>query len=303
MPPDWFEADIQIDSMADFHEACRQTKRRFIFRGHSSAGWNLMPRIERLHAQKLASIHQAGGEESQALTLFKSRARMYVAEGIRSDLEWLALMQHYGAPTRLLDWTMSPYVGLFFAIAEATGEYSELWAVDREALDKDANIQLQSLPEVQLLIERCKGPRLLPPWGSDPRAFDEWFVERTISRHNPLRSHNIIRSVEPRNLHERLIAQQGLFLCASGMLGFLGADGSEKQGFHETLIKAIARIGASRSEPQNRFIRRYQIQAKCRLELLRELELMNVTYATLFPGLDGFARSIPLHLLTKDDPW
>ena len=49
-------------------------------------------------------------------------------------LDWLALMQHYGAPTRLLDWTRSPYVALYFALEKADKE-SAVWAINREWLE------------------------------------------------------------------------------------------------------------------------------------------------------------------------
>lgn len=71
---------------------------------------------------------------------------MHVPEDV---IEWLALMQHFGAPTRLLDFTQSPYVATYFAVEDAT-EDSVIWAVNeswvrnqagRLALEKDERIQ------------------------------------------------------------------------------------------------------------------------------------------------------------------
>jgi hypothetical protein len=72
---------------------------------------------------------------------FKRRAHHYLQHlpEDSEDLEWLALMRHHGAPTRLLDWTRSPYVATFFALAEAREEQvSVVWAVDIQAVKREA---------------------------------------------------------------------------------------------------------------------------------------------------------------------
>ena len=50
----------------------------------------------------------------------------------RDTVEWMALMQHHGAPTRLLDWSTSPYVAAFFALEEAVDPTATcaIWAID-----------------------------------------------------------------------------------------------------------------------------------------------------------------------------
>jgi hypothetical protein len=83
----------------------------WVYRGQRDAGWDLTTSLER-HGPEGRTLP---GAEAELLRQFKRRAHVYLApHHIASDTgEWLALMQHFGAPTRLLDVTRSRYVAAY----------------------------------------------------------------------------------------------------------------------------------------------------------------------------------------------
>src|SRR5713101_8405674 len=81
------------------------------FRGHTDVRWKLVPSLVRTRKHWIS-------DEARLITRFRQNALPLVPAGTRtqSDWDWLLQMQHYGAKTRLLDWTESPLAGLYFAV-------------------------------------------------------------------------------------------------------------------------------------------------------------------------------------------
>jgi len=90
------------------------------FRGHGHVHWKLEPTLYRMPAVK--GIGAEYYSEAELLEMFKQRARRYLDHTPQSDWEWLFVMQHHGLPTRLLDWTESYLVALYFAVRDAGGD-------------------------------------------------------------------------------------------------------------------------------------------------------------------------------------
>lgn len=100
------------------------------FRGQQNAAWPLQTTLER-SGSVLPAI-----DEHIMLRRFIRHAKFLLPGPVVPDdgdtFAWLAIMQHYGAPTRLLDFTRSPYVALFFAVEKPSeaGQPRAVWAVD-----------------------------------------------------------------------------------------------------------------------------------------------------------------------------
>ncbi len=84
-----------------------------LFRGHREESWSLVPKIARLELRDNKDLLST---EQAMLTEFRGRALPHLEFQPRSNWEWLALAQHFGMATRLLDWTTNPLAALWFAI-------------------------------------------------------------------------------------------------------------------------------------------------------------------------------------------
>ena len=102
----------------------------WIFRGHRDAEWPLLPKIDR---PAFVDFRTASGasrtlHERRVLDAFKTWARPHLRIQPQSDWEWLALAQHHGLATRLLDWTSNPLAALYFAVeGHNAGNHSAVW--------------------------------------------------------------------------------------------------------------------------------------------------------------------------------
>ena len=248
---------------------------RWLFRGHTEFSWRLAPRLERV-----CEIDDLLNAEEHMLTEFRSKAHLYAEHLPRTDdtLGWLSTMQHHGVPTRLLDWTYSAFVAMFFAI-ETVGQEGNgaIWAIDAEALDR-------------VFQARARG--ILPP-GSRPRKIGpEQFDTIAFRPAFEAESFGLVGLMLPSFHVSRLSSQQGCFLI----------NCNYRMKFEESLADMMEQGPVS-------WLFRITFSQSIRLTCLRRLMHFNVHPATLFPDLEGLARFIamknelfPVHAEPAEQP-
>jgi hypothetical protein len=235
---------------------------QWFFRGHADNSKPLETTLERAAKRYGVELSELPAWEAGLIRRFKRQLYHYTTD-VPQDLdytEWLAVMQHFGAPTRLLDWTRSFYAACFFAIDRSSTE-AAVWALNEDALGQAFKQKVPS--ELHYLVQPGENVR-------DHRKFKTAFRAKC-----PLR---FVVPLNPYRLNQRLNIQQGVFLC----------PGDIAQPFEDNLQ---ALLGPT---PPRDILFKIVLSddTTFRKELARRLHRMNMNAASLYPGLDGFARSL-----------
>ncbi len=109
------------------------------FRGQSKKDWPLLPSIAR---------ENNGLSEMDWIKKFKQNATMLLSPPPNESIDWLFIMQHHGIPTRLLDWTESPLIAIYFAVYKNDDVDGALWALLPVELNKKSNVAPDYFSEI-----------------------------------------------------------------------------------------------------------------------------------------------------------
>ena len=227
----------------------------YVFRG--------VPRANR----GLETSLQTGGFVAHERHLLTSFRKYALRNAVHGDWvwNWLSLAKHHGLPTRLLDWTYSPYVALHFA----THEFVHF--------DEDAAIWCVDYRETNELLPRPLRKVLA---GEDLKIFTTDLlnsVAATLADFDALSHDDFVLFFEPPSLDERIVNQFALFSLPS----------SPSLSLEEFL-----------SRRENTY-RRIIIPASLKWEVRDKLDQANITERVLFPGLDGLSQWLKRYFTTR----
>lgn len=238
----------------------------FIWRGQRVENWKLESTLDRLIARaKIAKTKQSAFRKSHLEQFqFAARGRRGLnPPPISNENDWWALGQHHGLATPLLDWTLSPFVGAYFAFigqGDDQGRYRALYALDRQTVERRV-VELKS-KELRRRSERRKELESTTGIGS--------MVERAILDLEIPPEVEFIRPLSDEN--QRLVNQGGLFTkTQDGVLLDEWVDQNCEQGKVINLLKVL-------------------IPNRDRTECLKTLNRMNINHLTLFPDLSGASK-------------
>ncbi len=246
----------------------------FVFRGQRDYHWPLSTTLERYIDEGL----DAPNREAWILNQFRRRAHNIIDKAPDENelIEWMALLQHYGGPTRLLDFTKSLLIALFFACEESEND-SAVWFLNIHNLVFNhssstrgdyLHIQFSEILDnaSKIVGQSTKEKGLLP--------------------------------IEPEKLNERMSIQQGLSIMPidandTFMNNMMVEYNWNNISYKEISIQEFKDMGFSKY-PE---IAKIKIDINWKNKILRFLDRINISANSLFPGLDGFAKSLKIHLL------
>lgn len=229
----------------------------FAFRGVANAEWSTFR----------TSLMRLGGPfqqmEGHLLRNFRKYAHLEATSAYPGDStwHWLAMAQHHGLPTRLLDWSYSPFVAMHFATAAIDQFHVDglIWCINYVKAHDFLPRQLR-----QVLVDEGANVFTAEMLAQAARSLAD-FDELAFDLDDPVFS--FAAFFEPPSLDERIVNQYALFSLMSSPTVSLDDWLAE----HPDLIRKIV------------------IPAEIKWEVRDKLDQANVTERVLFPGLDGLS--------------
>ena len=244
----------------------------FIYRGHSDWQYELLPGIFRWHKLPQGrGVSTYSQLEFNILEDFISEACLFIKNVPADDVVvWLEIAQHFGVPTRLLDFTENPLVALYFACTGSPQKDACVWIINEPAYNKKFFSE-----ESLILTARSK------------QVISKIVTEEII--YQDFRPHygnmNYIQYpwiYKPHYREERMHLQESIFMLWGANRGPFTADTSEMEYMSTGAIE----------NAENGVICAVSVPAASKRELLNALDLCGINEKFIYPGLDGIGKYI-----------
>ena len=261
-----------INSWEEFHKCILEQNPRvyehgWIYRGQTKKKWPLETTLARSLFDWNIELKDAAAIEFQTIREFRRRLRDPQYNRVHTDtLSCLALMQHHGAPTRLLDCSYSPFAAAAFAIEKGPMDTPVVWCFRGEWLKEEAR-------------KKTLHKYLFDQRNDDRERTDHTFLPLyQLGADAKSETVQFVKAENPLHFSERMTAQQGVFLCPADLGVSFAENLKAMSDWHKesNVVKLHLNL----------------LDMPKAIEFAGNLKSMNLSFATLFPGLDGFARSI-----------
>lgn len=247
--------EVEIESWRELvTELSMFNNSTWIFRGESSYEHRLLPKIGRPDVIGLPNDKMKRESiEQRIVRQFQARAIAHLRREPSTQWEWLAIAQHHGLPTRLLDWTRNPLAAAFFALLGADSEHEGFADPDHDSdLVDSINGELQDGEpfnrEGCAVVYAFRSPREI----------------NTAEVQDPFSGYEKPGLLNPPHSVPRIISQDGVFVA-----------------FPEP----------TKPLPKSK-TRRLLIQQKDRPLFIKRLFRFGIHHAILFPDIDGIAEHL-----------
>ena len=227
----------------------------YTFRGQADKGWPLEHSLARKLPDNI-SENDAIDVEKFLMSKFQEQAHFFadVVKLDDTDLPsyWM-LMQNHGAPTRVLDWTASPFVALYFAVNQKPNQDGAVYIINQ------GRVILESQKRFGADYDIASGPQ---------KTYDKLF---RASEKEMLFPVQLIRSIQ------RVAVQQGRGTICTNILA----------KHSDVLLDVLGDV-----DPSVTKYHKLVIPAQLKMQFLQRLRQMNITPNSLFPGIDGLGMDI-----------
>lgn len=238
------------DALAGASGAATERTPDVWYRGLPDIGHALLPT---LHRDRISI-----GEEPHLLNRFKQNAHEFLVERPQGEWEWMLTARHHGLPSRLMDWTESPLVGLYFSVEKDTEKDGALWCLLPSSLNEQAS---------GMTLDR-------PPMftdGAKISATDEFLDIYLASRASSVSS-AAATGLAPAaaisiRTNKRIQAQRGVFTI------------------HHARSDPLEKIA------NENHLWRYIVPSQHKETVMEELRLLHVTRLSIYPDLDSVATN------------